>query len=52
MSEEEIVRRILSASNPRLVSGLSGIVTTVDQMVKVGSLIEKDWSNSKDLLQS
>ena len=48
MSEEEMVRRILRACNPRLASGLRGIVTTVDQVVKVGSLIEKDWSNSKD----
>ncbi|XP_077053567.1 uncharacterized protein LOC143704722 [Siphateles boraxobius] len=48
MEENEIVRRILSACNPRLASGLRGIVLTVDQVVKVGSLIEKDWSNSKD----
>ena len=40
--------RILRACNPRLASGLRGIVSTVDQLVKVGSLIEKDWSSSKD----
>jgi len=43
-----MVRRILGACNPRLASGLRGIIATVDQVVKVGSLIEKDWSNSKD----
>ena len=48
MAEEEVVRRILRACNQRLASGLRGIVSTVDQLVKVGSLIEKDWSNSKD----
>lgn len=47
MPEEEIVRRILNACNPRLASGLRGIVRTVEQLVKVGSLIERDWSNSK-----
>ncbi|KAK7895603.1 hypothetical protein WMY93_020928 [Mugilogobius chulae] len=48
MKEGEIVHRILSACNPRLASGLRGTVTTVEQLVKVGSLIEKDWSNTKD----
>lgn len=48
MLEDEIVRRILNACNPRLASGLRDIVSTVEQLVKVGSLIEKDWGNSKD----
>ncbi len=48
MTEEEMVRWILSACNPRLASGLGGVVSTVEQLVKVGSLIKKDWSNSKD----
>ncbi|XP_076143536.1 uncharacterized protein LOC143125720 [Alosa pseudoharengus] len=48
MPEDELVRRILSACNPKLASGLCGIVSTVEQLVKVGSLIEKDWGNSKD----
>ncbi|KAL6461592.1 hypothetical protein MHYP_G00297360 [Metynnis hypsauchen] len=47
MSEEEMVRRILNACNPRLASGLRGIVSTVDQLVKTGSMIEKDWASSK-----
>ena len=48
MPEDDIVHRILKASNPKLASGLRGIVTTVEQLVKVGSLIEKDWGNSKE----
>lgn len=48
MKEGEIVHRILSACNPRLASGMRGTVSTVEQLVKVGSLIEKDWSNNKD----
>lgn len=47
ISEEEMVRRILNACNPRLASGLRGLVLTVEQLVKIGSLIEKDWSNAK-----
>ncbi|KAL6477524.1 hypothetical protein MHYP_G00133590 [Metynnis hypsauchen] len=47
MPEEEIVWRILNACNPRLASGLRGIVSTVDQLVKTGSMIEKDWASSK-----
>lgn len=47
ISEEEMVRRILNACNPRLASGLRGLVLTVEQLVKIGSLIEKDWSNTK-----
>ena len=49
MPEEKTVRHILSECNPKLASGLRGIVSTVDQVVKMGSLIEKDWSNSKEL---
>uniref|UniRef100_A0AAV2ITY3 Retrotransposon gag domain-containing protein n=1 Tax=Knipowitschia caucasica TaxID=637954 RepID=A0AAV2ITY3_KNICA len=48
MTEADMVRRILNACNPRLASRLLGTVTTVEQLVKVGSLIEKDWSNTKD----
>ncbi|KAL2096828.1 hypothetical protein ACEWY4_006035 [Coilia grayii] len=48
MPEEEIVRRIHNVCNPRLASSLWGIVSTVEQLVKVGSLIEKDGGNSKD----
>uniref|UniRef100_A0A8C5DIP0 ribonuclease H n=1 Tax=Gouania willdenowi TaxID=441366 RepID=A0A8C5DIP0_GOUWI len=38
MLEGDIMNRILSACNPRLGSGLRGTVTTVEQLVKVGSL--------------
>ncbi|XP_054612468.1 uncharacterized protein LOC129169766 [Dunckerocampus dactyliophorus] len=41
MEEEEIVRWMLSACNPRLTSGLRGIVSLVEQVVKVGSLIAR-----------
>ncbi len=50
MSEEEMVRRILNAYNHRLASGLRGLVPTVKQLVKIDSLIEKDWSNTKEYL--
>ncbi|KAK1800638.1 hypothetical protein P4O66_005842, partial [Electrophorus voltai] len=36
MSEEEIARCIRNASNPKLASGLCGIVVTVEQLVKTG----------------
>lgn len=49
MEVEEIVNSILNECNPRLASGLQGIVSMVDQMVKVRSLIEKDWSNSSSI---
>lgn len=48
MSEAELVRRILNACNPRLASGMRGVVTTVEQLVKTGSMIERDWASSKD----
>ncbi len=48
MPEDEVVRRILNACNPRLASRIWGIVRTVEQLVKVVSLIERDWSNTKE----
>lgn len=48
MNEEELVRRIFNAYNPCLASGLKGIMTTVDQLIKTGSIIEHDWASSKD----
>lgn len=48
MTGEEMVRWILSACNPRLASGLQGVLSAVEQLMDMGSLIEKDWSNSKE----
>lgn len=43
-----MVRHILSACNPRLASGLRGLLPTVEQLVNIDSLIEKDWRNTKE----
>lgn len=48
MMEAEIMYHILSARNLRLESGLQGTVIPVELLVKVGSLIERDWSNTRD----
>ncbi|XDV22120.1 hypothetical protein PO909_027079 [Leuciscus waleckii] len=57
MEEDEIVRRILSACNPRFASGLRGIVSTVEQVVKTALLKKpskkpehgQGWSHSADV---
>ncbi|KAL2083767.1 hypothetical protein ACEWY4_021540 [Coilia grayii] len=51
MSEEEIVRRVLNNINPRVAGCLRGTVQTVAQLVKVGSMVEKDCSGNKDYWQ-
>ncbi|KAL6479926.1 hypothetical protein MHYP_G00109590 [Metynnis hypsauchen] len=48
MTEVELVRRIMNNCNPALVSSLRGTVHTVEQLVKVGSMVERDWSAKKD----
>lgn len=48
MTEEELVRRIMNNCNPALVSSLRGTVHNVQQLVKVGSMVERDWAGKKD----
>lgn len=47
MPEREFVRRILNNSNPKLAACLRGSVKTVEELVSVGSMVEKDWSGQK-----
>ena len=48
MTETEMVRRIMNNCNPSLVSGLRGTCHTVEQLVKVGSMVERDWAAKKE----
>ena len=48
MTEVELVRRIMNNCKPALVSSLRGTVHTVVQLVKVGSMVERDWAAKKD----
>ncbi|RXN17379.1 Retrovirus-related Pol poly from transposon [Labeo rohita] len=51
MSEDEMVSRILNNINPRVAGCLRGTVRTVEQLVKVGSKVEKDCMGAKDYWQ-
>ncbi|RXN23822.1 Transposon Ty3-I Gag-Pol [Labeo rohita] len=48
LPEEEVVRRILNSCNPSLASSLRGAVHAVEQLVKVGSLVERDLNSKRD----
>lgn len=51
MPEHETVSRILNNINPRVAGCLRGIVRTVEYLVKIGSMVEKDCLNTKDYWQ-
>lgn len=51
MAEDEMVSRILININPRVAGCLRGTVKTVEQLVKVGSMVEKDCMGAKDYWQ-
>ncbi|XP_073808802.1 adenosylhomocysteinase isoform X1 [Danio rerio] len=47
MSEFELVQATLRNCNPRLASLLRGTVKSIDDLVRLGTQIEKDWSESR-----
>ncbi|XP_053337558.1 activity-regulated cytoskeleton-associated protein-like [Clarias gariepinus] len=48
ISEQELVSRVLKNMNPRVAGCLRGTVNTMEQLVKVGSMVEKDCMGAKD----
>lgn len=48
LTETEIVRRILNNCNSALASSLRATVYTVKQLVKVGSMVERDLGSKKN----
>ncbi len=51
ISEEELVNCILNNINRRVAGCLRGTVNTVEQLVKVGSMVERDCMGAKDYWQ-
>ncbi|KAK9981899.1 hypothetical protein ABG768_001422 [Culter alburnus] len=47
MSEREILQATLRNCNPRVASILRGTVSTVDELVRVGTLVERDVSEER-----
>ncbi len=47
LSDAELVQATLRNCNPRLASLLRGTVKTIDELVRLGTQIEKDWAESK-----
>ena len=47
IDEATLVKRLLANANPKIASGLRGTVSTVADLVKIGSLIENDMASMK-----
>ncbi|KAI4877208.1 hypothetical protein NFI96_028664, partial [Prochilodus magdalenae] len=47
ITEKELLQAVLRNCNPRLASLLRGTVSTIDELVRVGSLIERDLAEAK-----
>lgn len=48
INEAALVRHILCHDNPKIAAGLRGMVNTVAELVKVGSMIENDLASMKN----
>lgn len=47
LPEAELVQATLRNCNPRLASLLRGTVKTIDELVRLGTQIERDWTENK-----